>query len=368
MKKYREQIWSIIFFLLLSLLVFIVLFILISNRQEMAHELKIGGVFIDSIEDDGWSEIHYEGLSAACDKLDLPLEIVEHVDENAEATAPAVAELVSKGCNVIFLTSGGFGNNCQQILESYPDVTFYTVSTECDAFNTSTYFGRIYEMRYLSGIIAGTMTKTNILGFVGGTNTPQVDRGVNAYYLGAKSVNPDVKLKVRFIGSWSDEEAERRAAEKLIFEDGADVMTFHASHPITIDVAEENGVYSIGYNSVKKQHSSKFLTAVVFEWEPLYDGILTDFIKGNTNNPAGYWWGAQHNVVSLSPYSEEVPKELIPVIDENMEKFRNGWDVYLGEIYRNDGVKMCEENERISDDALLFRMDWFVEGVEVLEE
>ncbi len=365
MKKFRENFWFILFILLLVALFFIMLFILISNRQEKERVVKIGGVFIDSINDDGWSEIHYEGLSAACEKLDLPLEIVEHVDENAEATGPAVAELVSKGCNVIFLTSGGFGNNCQEILESYPDVVFYTVSTECDAFNTSTYFGRIYEMRYLSGMIAGTMTKTNILGFVGGMNIPQVDRGVNAYYLGAKAVNPDVKLKVRFIGNWQDEEAERIAAEKLIFEDGADILTFHASHPVTIDVAEENGVYSIGYNSVKKEYSEKFLTAVVFEWGPLYEGILADYFKGDVNN--SYWWGAQYGVVELSPFSSEVPKELIPVIEENMEKFRNGWDVYLGEIYRSDGVKMCDENERISDDALLFKMDWFVEGVEVYE-
>ena len=241
--KLRENIWTILFFLLLTALGAILLFIFLSNKPTYEKQIKIGGIFIDSIEDGGWSEIHYEGLSAACENMGLPLEIVEHVDENAESTAPAVKELVEKGCTTIFLTSGGFGNNCQEVLESYPDVTFYTVSTECDAFNTSTYFGRIYEMRYLSGIIAGSMTKTNILGFVGGTNTPQVDRGVNAYYLGAKSVNPDVKLKVRFIGSWSDEEAERIAAEKLIFEDGADILTFHASHPITIDVAEENGVY-----------------------------------------------------------------------------------------------------------------------------
>ena len=144
-------------------------------------------------------------------------------------------------------------------------------------------------------------------------------------------------------------------------------MTFHASHPITIDVAEENGVYSIGYNSVKKQHSEKFLTAVVFEWQPLYEGILADILKGNINNKNAYWWGAQYGVVSLAPYSSEVPESIIPLIDENMEKFRNGWDVYLGEIYRNDGVKMCDEDERISDDALLFKMDWFVEGVEVYE-
>lgn len=366
MKKYRDGIWSAFFILLLVALTCIVLYILISNRQQTEHVVKIGGIFIDSINDDGWSEIHYEGLSAACEKLELPLEIVEHVDENAASTAPAVAELVNKGCNVIFLTSGGFGNNCKEIFESYPDVMFYTVATDSDAANTKTYFGRIYEMRYLSGIIAGTVTKTNVLGFVGGTNSPQVDRGINAYYLGAKSVNPDVKLKVRFIGSWQDEEAERRAAEKLIFEDGADVLTFHASHPVTIDVAEENNVYSIGYNSVKKEHSDKFLTAVVFEWEPLYEGIMTDYFKGTTKYQT-YWWGAQYGVVELSQFSKEVPKELIPVIDENMEKFRNGWDIYLGEIYRNDGTKMSDENERISDDALLFKMDWFVEGVEVYE-
>ncbi len=368
MKKLRDNIWLAFFGLLVTALFLIVLFILVSNRPEIEQTAKIGGVFIDSINDDGWSEIHYEGLSAACRELQLPLEIVEHVDETAEATAPAVAELVSKGCKVIFLTSGGFGNNCREIIESYPDVVFFTVSTECDASNVYTYFGRIYEMRYLAGIIAGTMTKTNVLGFVGGTNCPQVDRGVNAYYLGAKSVNPDVKLKVRFIGSWSDEAAEREAAEKLIFDDGADVLTFHASHPVTIDVAEENGVYSIGYNSVKTQRSDKFLTAVVFEWRPLYEEMLSDYFKGDIDRNATYWRGTQNGVVSLSPFSNEVPSYLLPVIEENREKFRNGWDVYLGEIYRNDGVKMCEEKERISDDALLFRMDWFVEGVEVYEE
>ena len=367
MNKIRENIWLVFFGILVAALFSIVLFILFSNRPQIEKPVKIGGVFIDSIEDDGWSEIHYEGLSEACKELDLPLEIVEHVDETAEATAPAVAELVSKGCNVIFLTSGGFGNNCRKIIESYPNVVFFTVSTECDASNVYTYFGRIYEMRYLAGIIAGSMTKTNVLGFVGGTNTPQVDRGVNAYYLGAKSVNPDVKLKVRFIGSWSDEQAEREAAEKLIFEDGADVLTFHASHPVTIDVAEENGVYSIGYNSVKKEYSDNFLTAVVFEWKPLYDEMITDYLKGDIDRSATYWRGTQNGVVDLSPISEKVPDDIFPLIEENEEKFKSGWDVYMGNIYRNDGVKMCDENERISDDALLFKMDWFVQGVEVYE-
>ncbi|MBQ7677458.1 MAG: BMP family ABC transporter substrate-binding protein [Lachnospiraceae bacterium] len=365
-KNLRDNLWSVLFFVALLLLT-ILMIVLIGTLQSSEPEKGkiVGGVFIGSVSDGGWNENHYKGLQKACDAYGLTLITEEFVDEKEEACEKAVKSLVDRKAAVIFFTSDGFGDNVKRVVESYPDVAFYTISPESGASNLTTYYGRMYQIRYLAGMIAGQMTRTNVLGYVAANSNVQVDRGVNAYLLGARSVNPDVVVKVRMTGTWFDEEKERVAAQALIDEDGADILTHHTSTSNTVDVAEANGVMSIGYNCTKTQYSRNFLASLVFYWDALYKAILRNYIKGSAPEGDAYWLGATEGVVGIENFSPYVTEAMKGQIKRKRASFEKGNDVFLGEIRCVDGTIMCRPDERISDHSLLFDMNWFVEGVEV---
>ena len=365
-EKLGNNIWNIVFFALLGMLTIITLLLIhFAQREEPALPTIVGGVFIDSVNDNGWNQNHYEGLKDACDKLGCSLEIVEHVDENLPSARAAVETLVGKGCHVIFLTSDGFGNNISRVASDFPDISFYTVSPESDEKNVTSYFGRLYQMRYLSGIIAGMTTKTNVLGFVAAKSNPQVNRGVNAFALGARLVNPNAVVKVRLLNSWKDRERCERAAENLVDIDGADVLTFHTSTPDTLEVADDRGVFSIGYNRQYGNYSEMCLTSVIFHWDMMYKAILQDYRRGVFGKPDYYWWDASDGAVGMSDYSPLVGDEILKKLDETTNWFEEGNDVFAGRIVSNEGKIMCRKDERMSDEALLYGMNWFVDGVEV---
>ena len=368
-EKLKENIWSILFFIALAVLL-VILVHLINTMQKDGHEKGkiVGGVFIGSLRDGGWNQSHYEGLRETCDELGLTLETVEYVKEQEEDCQKAVDELVEKGASVIFLTSDGFGDNVRTVIESYPDIMFYTISPESTAKNVATYYGRMYQMRYLAGMLAGWMTRTNVLGYVAGMDTPQVDRGVNAYLLGARSVNPDVVVKMRLTGTWFDSGKERQAAAELIEKEGADVLTNHSSTANTVDVAEEKGVYSIGYNCMKTAYSDHFLASLTFHWNVLYRAILKDYLRGSVVGKNSYWWGTEEGVVGIEKFSPVVNRKMKRQLSEEGKRFEKGFDVFLGEVKRADGKVMCRKDERISDESLLFDMNWLVEGVELCDE
>ncbi|MBQ9632537.1 MAG: BMP family ABC transporter substrate-binding protein, partial [Lachnospiraceae bacterium] len=273
-----------------------------------------------------------------------------------------------KGCQVIFLTSDGFGSNVEDVIKAYPQIVFYTISPEAEESNATTYYGRLYQARYLAGMAAGMMTRNNVLGFVAAMDNAQVARDVNAFMLGARSVNPDVKLVVRFTGSWFNTAAEHKAAMKLIEKDHADLLAYHTSTSETVGVADEKGVYSIGYNMMEKSYSQLYLGAVVFHWEILYRSILQDFARGSVRGTGYYWWGVSEGAVSWEKESDLLGDDIIQRIEEERKGFDEGNDVFMGEIRRNDGRVMCRKKERMSDDALLRNMNWFVEGVEIEED
>ena len=364
----RRNIWLIVFMLMLLALVAMGSVLVYSMLPEQEEETKVGAILISSKNDQGWSQAHYEGLVTACASVDKELIVVENVQETPESAGPAIESLIDQGCRVIFLTSDGFGDNMLPIVNAHPKVVFYTISNEANADNMTTYYGRMYQMRYLCGMIAGSVTKTNVLGFVAGMDSIQAKRAVNAYLLGARSVNPEAVVKMCFTDTWTGRSEDKKAARFLVKEQGADVLAYHSSFSYTVEAAEEMGVYSIGYISVNEKHSPLFLTAPVFHWDVLYEKILQDCIRGNANSIKYYWWGAPKGLVSLAPYSVLVDKNTRSLVENTMRNYDEGWDVFAGEIRRNDGFLMCRPDERIGDTGLLYHMDWLVEGVEVYEE
>ncbi|WP_029320145.1 BMP family ABC transporter substrate-binding protein [Butyrivibrio sp. AE3004] len=367
MTRIKDYIGMILFIIMFAVLIGLIVGLISVYRPAEKKETKVGAVFIDDIDDGGWNENHYKGIKAACEEYGLKFEIVTNVDETLEACEPAVDELVEKGCNVIFLTSDGFGKNVYSIIEKYSDVIFYTISADSKPANTITYFARFYQMRLLSGMIAASMTQSNILGFVAATNNSQSNRGINAFLLGAREVNPDIVVKVRYIGEWTNAEEEREATRKLIEEDGADVIAYHASIHSAVEVAEEHNVYSIGYNNYKEGYSDKYLASIVCHWDMLYKSIISDFLKGSVSEGKYYWWGIVYDAVELQQLSPLIPKSVLERVDERATKLREIHDVFYGDLVSNDGRIMCRQGERISDDALLRKMDWYMEGVEIYD-
>lgn len=365
--KNKEHLVRIIFLAVSVLMVGgIIVYILNFRLYQRNKPASAGVVLIGSSDDKGWNESHYKGVKYACDEHSCTMYAQMNVPEEEEPLRNAVAELVDDGCSCIFLTSYGYGGYVNSIAKTYPNVAFYSISGNTEADNCMSYFARMYQVRYLSGIAAGASTKSNVIGYVTAMAIPETVRSINAYALGARKANPSAKVIVKFTGSWDDKDAEE-AAVKQLAEAGADVMTFHEDRPYAINAADEMGLFTTGYDYVSGEYSQKFLTAAVFNWDVLYAKVLSDYLSGRANFSNDYWLGLDEGAVSLYPYSGLVSEETKDLIASEEERIKTWRDVFSGEIYDNTGTLRCNENERIGDDELFNRIDWYVEGVEIYD-
>ena len=209
--------------------------------------VKAAFVYVSPVGDAGWTLAH-DNARLAVDELDyVETAYTESVPEGADAER-TISQYVRQGYNLIFTTSFGYMDPTITVAAGSPDVTFMHCSGFKTADNVGTYFGRMYQPRYLSGMIAGKMTESNVLGYVAAHPIPEVIRGINAFALGARAVNPDVKVHVVWTQTWYDPAKEREAAESLL-DVGADVIAQHQDTPAPQQAAEKRGNYSIGYNS-----------------------------------------------------------------------------------------------------------------------
>ena len=344
----------------------IVLMIVFVGREDGKDTVKIGFVMSGSVEEKGWNGMHYAGIKAACDRVDAGLLIKENVPEFTGECKAAVRELAKEGVGMVILSSYGYSEEVQELVKEYPEIVFYVNSSEYHEENMTSYFARMYQARYLAGIVAGMKTESNIIGYVAAMENNEVNRGINAFTLGVKRANPEARVVVNWTGQWDDAETEKAAAQALI-EDGADVLTYHQNQPNTVEAAEAAGVYSIGYHVAVENCSPKYLTSVVCEWELVYWQLLREYIVGKGNLKDNYWIGMEAEAVGLSDFSTEVTGDIQAAVEEARADILSGKDVFSGLIYDNMGKQRCGEKEFISDEVLLEKMDWFVEGVEFYE-
>ncbi len=356
--------------LLLACAVTLALVVVIQSFQLPGPERTetVGCVLVGSREDKGWNQSHYTGLLEACETHGCSLHVRELVPEDKTAVMRAVDSLVDEGCSAIYLTSFGYGDYINEVAKKYPRVAFFSIWGTTPARNAVTYFARLYQVRYLAGLIAGTESRTGVLGYVAAMPNSQTNRGINAYALGMRTANPDARLIVRFTGSWDDEKTERESVMSLAAQ-GADVITYHEDQPHVIREAERLGLMSVGYESVYEEYSDRFLTAALYDWKLLYKKVLGDYLSGRTNfsSGSGYWLGLEEDAVRMHTLSPRVSEKAIFLA--SMEKQRIMYDltVFSGVIYDNEGRLRCGAGERIKDNELFTGMDWFVEGVEIYE-
>lgn len=328
-----------------------------------AKDLKVGFVYVGPVGDGGWTYAHDLGRKEL-EKLPFVKETryIESVPEGADATR-VITNLAQKGYNLIFTTSFGYMDPTIEVAKKFKDISFMHCSGYKTSENVGNYFGRMYQARYLSGIIAGGMTKSNIIGYVAAHPIPEVIRGINAFTLGVRSINPKAVVKVVWTNTWYDPGTERNAAESLL-DVGADVLTMHQDTPATLQAAEKRGKYSIGYNTDMKKYAPKgFLTAPIWNWGILYKEIATQVSKG-TWKPESIWWGIDKKVVDLSPISEKVDKKIIERVFSERKNIEQGNNkIFTGPIKDQTGKVIVPKGKTMTD-AELLSMNFFVEGVQ----
>ena len=287
---------------------------------------------------------------------------VESVPAGADAER-VITQLASQGNKIIFTTSFGFMDPTINVAKKYPDVTFLHCSGYKTAPNVGTYFGRMYESRYLTGIVAGKQTKSNVIGYVAAFPIPEVVRGINAFTLGVRSVNPDAKVKVVWTNTWYNPAGEKQAGLTLI-DFGADVIAQHQDTPGPQQAAEERGVYGIGYDmDMTKAAPKAELTAAIWNWGPYYVNAIQQILDGKWKSGA-YWGGMKDKVVDIAPYGPAVSEDTKKVTDAAKAKILDGsLQVFAGPIKDQSGAVKVPAGKTMSDEDLL-KFDWFVEGVD----
>ncbi len=319
------------------------------------------------IEDSGWNSVHYNGIKSACDMLDAELLVKEDVKEFSGMCSLAIEELVKAGVHMIILSSYGYSEEVKDIIKKYPEVVFYANSSEYHDKNLISYFARLYQVRYLSGIIAGMMTKNNKIGYVASMENDEVNRGINAFTLGVKRVNKDAEVIVYWTGAWEDKEKEVMAANTLIENAQVDIITYHQNRDYVAEVAEKQGIYCIGYHLPPENLAPTYLTTVECKWELIYKQLFNEFLKRRETLQRNYWIGLEEDAVGLSEYSSLISEEIKEVVELAKQEIMEGKAVFSGLIYDTRGQLRCYEGEMISDEALLEQFDWFVKGVKIYE-
>ncbi len=323
--------------------------------------LKAAFIYVSPVGDAGWTLAHDNARLAIEELPFVETAYTEAVPEGAEAER-TINQYVRDGYNLIFTTSFGYMDPTINVAEKNPDVTFMHCSGFKTADNVGTYFGRMYQPRYLTGMIAGKMTESNILGYVAAHPIPEVIRGINAFTLGARSVNPDAKVHVVWTQTWYDPAKEREAAESLL-DIGADMIAQHQDTPAPQQAAEKRGYYSFGYNSDMSSFApAAHLTAPVWNWSVVYEKVANEVHDGSWSSYQ-YWGGLEDGVVGLAPYSDLVPQDVRDLVEAKKAEIVSGaWDVFTGPINSQDGEGLVAEGETMTDGDML-GMTFFVEGV-----
>lgn len=329
------------------------------------EDLKIGFVYVGPVGDEGYSFAHDQGRKKMIENLGLSEDqviIKESVPENADCEK-ALNDMVDQGCNVIFSTSYGFMDFTLNVAKQHPDVYFFHCSGYKTADNMSAYFGRMYEMRYLSGIAAGLKTKSNKIGYVAAMPLPEVTRGINAFTLGVRSVNPDATVEVKWTNSWFDPTGEKQAAVELL-NSGCDVLGQHCDSAGPVVAAQEKGAWAVGYNAdALSKGPDAYLTAPLWDWGIYYTEQVQKIIDGTWKSEN--YWGHGHmdeGIVKLDKLSANCAEGTEEAIQKAQEEIDNGKHVFAGPLKDNEGNVKVQEGVTMTDEEML-SMDWFVEGV-----
>lgn len=329
-----------------------------------ADPLKIGFVYVGPIGDHGWTYQHDQGRLAIERALGdkITTTHVESVKEGADAER-VIRQLAATGHKLIFTTSFGFMNPTVKVAQQFPDVRFEHATGYKRGDNVSTYMARFYEGRYIAGVLAGRVTKSKTIGYIGSFPIPEVVRGINAFTLGLRKVNPEASVKVVWVNSWYDPGKEGAAARALI-DQGADVILQHTDSPAPVQAAEERGVYAVGQASDMRRFGPKAqLTAIVDVWDDYYVKRAQEVMDAKWTS-TDTWGGLGDGMLEMAAYNENLPPALVEEAKQLEGDIRAGkLHPFTGPINNQAGESVVAAGQSLDDKALL-TMDWYVEGVQ----
>jgi simple sugar transport system substrate-binding protein len=327
-------------------------------------ETKVGFIYVGPIGDHGYSYQHDQARlaieKAFGDKVKTAY--VESVPEGADAER-VIRQLATSGNDIIFTTSFGFMNPTLKVAKNFPKVKFEHATGYKRAKNVSTYSARFYEGRTILGTIAGKMTKSNVVGYIASFPIPEVIRGIDAFTLALRKVNPQAIVKVVWVNSWFDPGKEGDAAKTLI-DQGADIITQHTDSPAPLQVAESRGVYAFGQASDMKSYAPKAqLTSIVDNWNK-YCIERVQAVMDGTWESTDHWDGLKEGMVEMAPYGDVVPADVRKLADEVKQSIIDGsFHPFQGPIKNQKGELVVKTGAVVSDKELL-GLNWYVEGVE----
>ncbi len=331
-------------------------------KGKSAADTKIGFVYVGPVGDHGWSYQHDRSRQALEKSLGVKTTFVESVPEGADAER-VITQLATAGNDVIFTTSFGYMNPTIKVAKKFPKIKFEHATGYKRSDNVSTYSARFYEGRAILGTIAGKMTKSNIIGYIGSFPIPEVIRGIDALTLAARKVNPDVTVKVIWVNSWFDPGKEGDAAKTLI-DQGADIITQHTDSPAPLQVAEKRGVFAFGQASDMKSFApTKQLTSIIDNWDKYYIDRVKAVIDGSWKS-GDTWGGIKSGMVEMAPYGDAVPADVREMADKLKASIVDGsFHAFQGPIKNQAGELVVNEGETLGDGDLA-KLNWYVEGVE----
>ncbi|MEB3181304.1 MAG: BMP family ABC transporter substrate-binding protein [Nostocaceae cyanobacterium] len=326
--------------------------------------LKIGFVYVGPVGDFGWTYAHDLGRRELEANLQgkVKTTFVENVNEGADAER-VIRQLALDGNKLIFTTSFGFMNPTIKVAKDFTKVFFEHCTGYKRADNVGTYLGRFEEPRYLTGMIAGKMTKSNIIGFIAAYPIPEVIRGIGAFTQGVRATNPAAKVRVVWVQTWYDPAKEREAAQALV-NLGADVLTQHTDSAAAVQLAQEKGIFAFGYNTDMTKFAPKaHLTSAINQWGKFYTEKALAVLNGTWKSES-VWDGIGKGMVDISSLNQAIPKDVQNLVMAKRQEFIDGKShPFDGPVKDQKGVVKVPQGQILDDKAQL-AMDWYVEGVE----
>ena len=338
------------------------------------EDIKVGVLYIsDPAEGSGYSYTHDLGIQGMQENLGLSSDqIVRKIvdDSDAQATEASIRECIDEGCNVIFSTSWGYMETTAAMAEEYPDIYFsHGTGYMSNGKNFNNYFGRIYQARYLSGIVAGMNTKSNLIGYVAAqdSSNSEVTGGIDAFAIGVASVNPDAKINVIITNSWYDPEKEEAASRQLL-DMGCDVMAQHCDTAYPQTLAQERGVYGIGYNSdMSKETPDSCQTSVIWNWSAYYTSAVKSIIDGSWDG-SNYYGGMAEGLVGITNLASFAAEGTQEKVDEATAAILSGQsNVFDGVMTTNTGETIGQEGSTLDDATITGGINWYYHNVVIVE-
>ncbi|PQO23027.1 BMP family ABC transporter substrate-binding protein [Rhodobacteraceae bacterium WD3A24] len=326
--------------------------------------VKVGFIYVGPVGDFGWTHEHDLARQAVEEEYGDAVEtsFVESVPEGPDAER-VMTQMALSGTDLIFATSFGYGPAVNNVAERFPDVAFeHATGYQQDHPNVSLYNARFYQGRAVIGHIAGHMTETSTIGYIASFPIPEVIRGINAAFIHAREVNPDVEFRIVWAYSWFDPAQEASAAEALI-EQGADILMQHTDSTAPMSIAEDRGLYAFGQASNMIDFGPNAqLTAIIDNWAPYYIERVGEVMDG-TWEAGNVWTGIGDGTVAFADFSDAIPEEVRESAAALRDRIAAGdYHPFTGPINRRDGSEWLAEGEVATDEALL-AMDFYVEGI-----